>query len=70
MSIIRVHVLVGIGAWMAEAHVDLPAAPHVGDQIVVGDQVIHCERVRLFPDHIEVYEKIHFQSETSARNYF
>lgn len=70
MAKVHVFVEVGIGAWMARIDTMLVAAPHVGDEIIVEEQVITCEHVRIGPDAVYVRETRHFQSEADAKKFF
>lgn len=68
----KVKVLVsvgGIGAWKAQATKMLVACPHVGDFIMLGDAVVHCDKVCIGDDVVLVEETVHFQSEEDAKSY-
>lgn len=66
MTHILVKVNVGIGSWRASTVVRLCAAPHVGDQIVVHEDIVECERVVILPDHVEVFALRGFTSESDT----
>ena len=67
---IKVNVSVGIGAWTARKKVHLVACPHVGDHIVVGEQVVVCDRVTIGSKDVDVHQTVHFTSEDQATDYF
>ena len=67
---ITVEVSVGVGGWTASKTVELVSAPHVGDQIMVGDVVVTCETVTIDRDRVYVRERVNFKTEADAAEYF
>ena len=64
---ITVNVTVGVGMWKASTTVELIAAPHTGDRIVVYGTTITCDIVSIDKDMIYVEQKYRFSSEEQAK---
>lgn len=67
-AVLNVKVTVGVGAWTATTTVKLVACPHVGDSVIVGEDVVACDRVRIGWDLVEVFDKSRFSSEKDAQD--
>lgn len=67
---VRAIVTVGIGAWSVTKEIKLIACPHVGDMVVIGENVITCERVYIGTDRVHIEETRRFQSEQDAKDFF
>lgn len=54
----------GTGAWKRFTLVQLVAAPHVGDAILVGEEQIECDAVLIGKFFIHVSETCHWDHDT------
>lgn len=66
---IKVSVVIGIGAWTVRKTVKLCACPHVGDMIDVDGVTVTCEVVCINARDVNVREAVRFASEADLDQY-
>lgn len=66
---IPVRIEMGVGAWQVFNKIHLIAAPHTGGEIIVGDDVISCDKVWIDLHEVRVISKLRFTHPDQMQEY-